>query len=309
MPQVNQETINETPMFKPRRVPSVRSQTSTEPPLVIRHVRQDVRRDGHFTPSAVVAITPHLRTSGLLASLPGEEVKSLLAVLTFVTANGRIEPSLPEVAGALNVSESTARERLLRLQTFLWQGEPLLHSRQRELGLDVYAPAPGLIARQEEDGTTESPMANEPVRVAAPREAIIAHSRENYARPRAEVERIIAEQMGHHKEEDADTPEGSARRRLRALGVPTEFVERIIQNHPLEVIAEQLDWLGHRHAKNPARLILAAIENRYEPPARVSLDRAIAADESVQPAERLAETSDMLLEVPLVVQEGGEHAS
>jgi len=308
MPQVNQESINETSMFKPRRVPSVRSQTRTEPPLVIRHTRQDERRDGHFTPAAVVAITPHLRTSGLLASLPGEEVKSLLAVLTCITANGRIEPSLPEVAGALNVSESTARERLLRLQTFLWQGEPLLHSRQRELGLDVYAPAPGLIARQEEE-TAEPPVAVEPVRVAAHRDAIIAHSRENYARPRAEVERIIAEQMGHHKEEDVDTPEGSARRRLRALGVPTEFVEQIIQQHPLAVIEEQLDWLGHRHAKNPARLILAAIENRYEPPARVRLERAIAADESVQPAERLAEGGEVRLSVPPLSPEGGDHAS
>ena len=63
----------------------------------------------------MVAVTPHLRTSGLLATLPGEDVKSLLCVLTFVTANGRIEPSLPEVAGALNVPESKARDRLLRL--------------------------------------------------------------------------------------------------------------------------------------------------------------------------------------------------
>jgi hypothetical protein len=67
------------------------------PPFVVQHARQDALPDGHFTPSARIAITPGLRASGLLAALPGEEVKTLLAVLSCVTPNGRIEPSLPKL--------------------------------------------------------------------------------------------------------------------------------------------------------------------------------------------------------------------
>jgi hypothetical protein len=256
------------------------------PPFVVRHAQQNALPDGRFTPAALVAFTPGLRASGLLAALPGEEIKTLLAVLSCVTPNGRIEPSLPEVAQVLNVSESKARDRLLRLQTLLWQGEPLIHSRQRELGLDVFVPAPTLVGT----GPEELPAphaAAEPERSSssgANRDAIIAHSRAAYARPRAEVERLVAEQLGHVADGTLGTPEGSVRRRLWALGVPDDSVECLLSNHPVEVIAEQLDWLPHRHAKNPARLIVAAIEHRYEPPARVRLERAIAADTAAEEA-------------------------
>jgi len=67
--------------------------------------------------------------------------------------------------------------------------------------------------------------------------------------------------------------------------VPREYVEVLLRDHSLEVIAEQLAWLPHRHAKSPARLIVAAIENRYEPPARVRLEQAIARQEAAQQLE------------------------
>src|SRR5688500_17210334 len=88
-------------------------------------LRLAVTPDGSFRPGSAVQITTSLRTSGLLRTLPPEEVKTLLAMLTFTTPNGDCLPTLPELAQAMAVSEGQARQRLERLMQFPWQGQPL----------------------------------------------------------------------------------------------------------------------------------------------------------------------------------------
>ena len=165
-------------------------------PFQITHIRREVKPGVSFVPGAMVQITPGLRASGLLLALPAEELRSLLLILTFVHPNGHIQPSLLELAQALRLSQGATRTRMRRLERFLWQGRPLLHELRRESGLHAYSPSPRLLHVEHEPPHTPQESNAAPLARAAGREAVIAHSRATYARPRDEVEAEIARLNG-----------------------------------------------------------------------------------------------------------------
>lgn len=165
-------------------------------PFQITHLRREETVNGAFVPGAMVQITPALRMSGLLLGLPAEELRSLLLILTFVHPNGHIQPSLLELAQALRLSQGATRTRMRQLEKFLWQGKPLLHELRRESGLHAYAPSPRILHIAHEPPQTPQESNATPLARAAGREAVIAHSRAAYARPRDEVEAEIARLNG-----------------------------------------------------------------------------------------------------------------
>jgi hypothetical protein len=128
-------------------------------------------------------------------------------------------------------------------------------------------------------------------------------SREKYARPRAEVERMVLEQLGHHPEESAETPEGETRRGLQSVGVSREQIDLLIEEFGIEACHRQVQWLPLRGAKNPGRYVVAAIQDNYSPPRgarlpeiELSTEMEIAALETAPPVEEVAEDN---LNVPL----------
>lgn len=163
-------------------------------PFTLHLLRLEQTPGGRFVPDAQIAFTPALRASGLLLSLPGEDLKRLLLVLTFVHPNGHIQPTLLELSQALGQPQALTRAQMRRLERFVWQGKPLLHEVRRESGLHGWTPSPRILgmehAPQETPRTSDAPVS--PAFVAAGREAVIAHSRATYARPREEVEREMA---------------------------------------------------------------------------------------------------------------------
>ena len=163
-------------------------------PFALRLLRLDPTPGGRFAPGAQIAFTPALRASGLLLSLPGEDLKRLLLVLTFVHPNGHIQPTLLELSQALGQPQAMTRAQMRRLERFVWQGKPLLHEVRRESGLHGWTPSPRILgmehAPQDTPHASNAPVS--PAFVAAGREAVIAHSRAMYARPREEVEREMA---------------------------------------------------------------------------------------------------------------------
>jgi len=165
---------------------------------VIRVEHLDLTLGGHFRPQAHVAFGAPLRTSGLLAALPPEAVKDLLLLLTFVTPNGHCAPTVGQIAAAMRVSPGKARSRLERLEALRWQAQPLLWHGSSESGLEFFSPL-SLLAPVREDAAPPSAYVPPPPIQAASREAVIAHSRATYARPRAEVEAQIEEMMGYRK--------------------------------------------------------------------------------------------------------------
>ncbi len=235
---------------------------AAETPFVIMLHQRDRKPSGSFRPEAEVVLGRALRTSGLLLALPPEEMQTLLLILTFVTPNGWCRPSVPLLAGSLPGGEAKAQARLRRLQAFRWLGRPIVSEAEQAGGLGVFTLSPAVASLQ--NAPEPAPEAALPLPPSS-RGAILAHSRAMYAHPRAEVERGIAERMGW--KELGDGPE--ARLRLRLLGVAgllREQVDLLIEQYPHERIGRQLDWLPHRRAKSPARFLMAAVENDYDPP-------------------------------------------
>ena len=96
-------------------------------PFAIEHGQADVVSAGYFTPVARLVVQPALRTSGLLAALPDREAKSLLLLLTSLTANGRIEPTTAQIAGALRLPPCAVRSHMGKLTAFRWQSRKVSH--------------------------------------------------------------------------------------------------------------------------------------------------------------------------------------
>jgi hypothetical protein len=234
-----------------------------------------------YTPAARLIVTPGLRTSGLLASLSDEAGRTLLALLTFLNHNGNIQPGTEQVAEALGISDAEAKRRIQRLANVSFAGGTLIHLITQETGRMTCVLSRQLVSVREAP-TPAAEIVNLPVPTVSRRDEIIAESRSRYARPREEVERIVAEQLGHNLEDSADTPEGHLRRRVLALGVAREQVRLLFANYPLDQIERQLDWLPYRKAKDPARFLMAAIEGRYDAPPLVRIDQAMAAREQEQ---------------------------
>lgn len=245
-------------------------------PFVAETRRRGVSQSGSFVPSARLVLTSALRTEGLWHALPGEEIKTLVLLLTFLTPDGACRPALAELAPAMRLAEPKARARLERLAAYRWQGNPVIRELRRDSGLHAFTPAPGLLTVLEMPPEVPEPPAG--LGVPAGREAVVAHSRALYARPRAEVEREMALRMGwedgdalrqaREREEAALTDDGrDLLTRLLGLGVERAKALELLGAHEPERICRQVEWLPLRGAKNPARFLVAAIAGNYEPPA------------------------------------------
>jgi hypothetical protein len=298
----------------PSSLPDPQSDASS--PFVILLQAQDVTAGGYFRPAASVLLTPVLRTSGLLRELPGEELRTLLLVLTFVSPNGHFLPTLSQLAQGFSLSSGKMKARLERLQSFSWQGKPLLYRIERESGLHAYTPSLHLVTTEQAPMPARETSQVLPYRVAG-REAVIAHSRATYTRPRAEVEREIALLNGwplpETREPEATSkvsmsPEERTRdylkQRLLRLGVSGEQADFLLAHYAAEEVERQIDWLPYRNAKSPAGFVVAAIEGSYGEPRVLRRSRALetipaesseSAEPTAQPDEAAtaAETPDL----------------
>jgi len=229
---------------------------------------------GSFRPAARLLLTPALRTSGLWSVLPPDELRDLTLLLTFLSPNGRVQPTLPELAQAMRASHAQARVRMLRLSRRVWRGQSLVTELSRQSGLDAYLPGRHVLGSRQR---TEAPAAAQNVLTEprAGRDALIAHSRARYATPRAEVEADIARRMGWGPPSfEDDPPEVAEEKRqlydkLSEQGMSKSRGLDILGHFDLAVVRRQTEWMPHRAAKNPARYLAAAIEGDYEAPMAV----------------------------------------
>lgn len=257
-----------------------------EKPFLIE-IRQDrPRPNGRFVPAASLKIMEELRTSGLLHDLPAEDLKSLVYLLTFLSPEGNCTVSLPILTSAMRASSHQVKERMHRLAEFRFQEMHIITEIKHESGLYTYSLHPRLVAY--EHLTTSEPHSTSPI-VTGSRDRVIANTRTYYATPRAEAERIIAGQLGHAIPEtdipEHDTPETDEQRKLRVrlenVGLTTDQATEVLSTYAADVIAQQLDWLPYRKAKNPAGYLLAAIDGGYKEP-RALRDRRFVLEEKCE---------------------------
>ncbi len=248
-------------------------------PFVIEQYRGEQGAGGSFRPAARLLLTSALRTSGLWSALPPDELRDLTLLLTFLSTNGRVQPTLPELAGAMQVSHAQSRARMLRLSRRVWQGQPLVVELNRQSGLDAYLPGRHLLGNHQ---VSEAPAAAAQTVLTEPRagrDALIAHSHSRYATPRAEVEADIGRRMGWGTPLFEDEEPGVAEEKrqlyekLSELGMPKDRALDVIGRFDLDRVRSQIEWMPHRGAKNPARYLVAAIENNYDPPVAVRAEQ------------------------------------
>jgi len=260
--------------------------TPSDRPFLIERRRLETAPSGDFRPDARLILTPALRTAGLWHALPAEELRTLLLVLTFLTPNGTVCPAVAELSAAMQAPEGKARHRLARLIALTWRGEPLLRELRRESGLDAVTVSPALLAAV--DAPPQFKDAPPPPPVAG-REAVIEYSRSRYARPRQEVEAEIArfygwdesregEDVDRLRDQEAALPpvQRGLLAQLVRRGVDPEQALALVTERAPEAVQRQLDWLPHRHAKSPARFLVAAIAGDYEAPAALRQRQAPA---------------------------------
>ena len=252
---------------------------AADPPFTIVHRRTLALPGGHFTPAAEVSIGPGSAASGLFAALGPHDLQTLLAVVSLVTTNGWVRPTCHQVAAALGVTRVHAFVRLMRLTKRTWRGKPVIVRVGPWGGMVVYIPSSEIVAQRL--GPLE-PLTPEPDRTvrAAGREAVIEASRKSYARPRADVERELAEAHGWPFSEEAEVyaefmregepalagEDRQARQRLARLGVDQRTAERLVREYGRDRVVRQIAYLPHRKAKDKAKLLVSSIESDYAPP-------------------------------------------
>jgi len=241
-----------------------------EKPFLIE-IRQDrPRPNGRFVPAASLKITEEFRTSGLLHDLAPDDLKNLVYLLTFLSPEGNCTVSLPILTSAMRVSSHQVKERMHRLAEFRFQDTNVITEIKYESGLCTYSLHPRLVGY--EHLTVSDPHPTSPI-VTGSRQRVIDNTRKHYATPRAEAERMVAEQLGH---EIAETEEQRKLRiRLENLGLNTDQASEVLSTYAADVIAQQLDWLPYRKAKNPAGYLLAAIEGGYKEPRVIQNQRFV----------------------------------
>lgn len=255
-------------------------------PFILEHRRLYPRPDGGFTPDAAVIIPSTLRSNGLLAALDPEDVEVLLAVLSGATANGGFVATPETVGEALGIGAEAAYVRLHRLASAVWRDGPLLSEQREESGLRLFAPSAQLFEVRTVEVAPPGALARPAEALRSHRDEVLAHSRASYGRPRvaveAEIDRFL---LG---EEEPKSPEEAARfalrRRLLGAGLTREQADRLLDAFAASEIERQLDWLPHRHARNPAGYLIAAVEGDYEEPPALRRALAVEADVAPEPA-------------------------
>lgn len=241
-------------------------------PFVIEQFKGEQGAGGSFRPAARLLLTSALRTSGLWSALPPDELRDLTLLLTFLLPNGRVQPTLPELAGAMQTSHSQTRARMLRLSRRVWRGQPLVVEMNRQSGLDAYLLGRSILGNRQEQELPAAATHTALTEPRAGREVLITHSRARYATPRAEVEADIARRMGWGAPAFEDDPPEVAKEKqvlydkLSEHGMSKSQALDVLSRFDLAVVRRQIEWMPHRAAKNPSRYLQAAIENNYEAP-------------------------------------------
>jgi hypothetical protein len=173
------------------------------------------------------------RREGLLALLAPEVWHTLSALLSFTGRDGRREFTVDQLAIALGQSREQALARLDQLAQTEWRKEPLAVL-ERDLAGEIV-------------GATLAPIdvlagAKAPLPVEAP---------------------LPLPELAHGPDEGSSPDLGGP---LAAAGLNSDQIAGLLRRFPPERIRRQLDWLPQRRARNPAALLIRAIEDDWGAP-------------------------------------------
>lgn len=168
------------------------------------------------------------RRQGLLAVTPAEAWHTLSCVLSFTGRDGARHFTTDQVALSLVLPRDEALRRLTELASTQWRGQPLVTLLVDESG--------------EVTGAELGPL-----ELLA---GVSAAQDESSAAPLPAL----------------PPDEGAVVSALAAVGLRAEQIEWLTRSFPVEQIQRQLEWLPKRGARNPAALLLRAVEGNWAAP-------------------------------------------
>ncbi|HTE20973.1 MAG TPA: hypothetical protein VK689_21620 [Armatimonadota bacterium] len=179
------------------------------------------------------------RREGLLTRLTAEAWHTLCAVLSFTSRDGRRPFTLEQLAHTLGLSPEHARQQLEQLTRIDWKGGPLATLEQATSGEVTGASLAPLdcLARPEVASTPE---------VASVPEGAAPTGTGSGEEPVASPPGLVSE--------------------LAAIGLDPGQIDWLTEHYRPERIRRQLDWLPRRGARNPAAMLIRAVEQDWEPP-------------------------------------------
>jgi hypothetical protein len=191
--------------------------------------------------NSFLKITKAIRQSRFLALNSPQDFQTLIALCAFADVKGKLKISSKTLAFALNLSEKQASQRLQQLLALKWQGKPLVvkESHYKFTPNWYRLMLPGAFMRLEMAGQNRSSIP----------EAEVCHN-------------VVVSNT--NKTTDSNKPK--LIKRLKAEGVTEATAQELIEEYPPEKITAQLDMLPHRHANNPAGMLIKAIRENWEPP-------------------------------------------
>ena len=272
------------------------------PPFTAVTRRTKAKSNGSHLPLAEVSFDRGLLSSGLLARLSGTDAKTLLAILSTVTANGRVCAPTVLVARALGVPAFVAKARLVALSLRTWRGRPVVY-RVGDGASTGYSLSPEIVGQRL--GPLEREDDPERVIVAAGRHAVVEHARQRYSKPKDEVEAELAAAYGwvlpeeieaaratvKEPEPTLERDERHAKERLIKHGVEPLVADDLVRRYGRDRVARQIAYLSFRKAKTPAKVLVSAIAGDWEPPPGCPVDfRAGGEDNAMSEAVSLAKS-------------------
>ena len=180
-------------------------------------------------------------------------------MLGCMTPNGVIQATALQITEALGCSQHHAAGILARLSAKTWQNYPVVVRVTREAAPSTYSLSHALLLHSERvEVQPDGPHTSD--------SEVVHYSRTRYALPRQAVEPMVLAQLGLSPDEASRSKLRELRRKLLALGVDPQTIDRLIATYPSSSIAQQLAWLPLRHPHHPGRYVVAAIESNYAAP-------------------------------------------
>lgn len=179
-----------------------------------------------------------VRRQGLLATLAPEAWHTLSALLSFTGRDGSRPFSLEQLALSLGLTRAEAATRLDQLATTRWQEQDLVRIEHSPAGEVVGARLAPL------DWLEEVAVPAAPGEPSAPTPAL--HPAQNPLFPPSDLNGLA--------------------RQLEEAGLSPAQVRRLVERYAPERLQRQLEWLPARGARNPAALLVRAIEGDWEAP-------------------------------------------
>jgi len=171
-----------------------------------------------------------IRRAGLLAALSPQAWHTLCALLSFTSREGTRHFTLEQLALALGAPRDVAQTQLTMLTEITWQGGPLLRLERSAAGEVAGAQlAPLELLEQIVLTATTATAVDSPIEIPPTAAASLTDA-------------------------------------LATAGLNPGQIERLVDRYSPGRIQRQLTWLPARQARNPAALLVRAIEGDWEAP-------------------------------------------